>query len=123
MAPLSLVQLLAELENLAAAPPAELLADSELRAKLHNASRRAALALEQPTEVVVRLLLANPVESAIVNIALKLELFAKVASVNDEPQSFDALVAATGADGVLLSTRRRRTATSAPVANPRQNAS
>jgi hypothetical protein len=108
MAPLSPVQLLAELQSLAAAPPPELLADGELRAKLHDASKRAALALEQPTDVVVRLLLSNPVESAIVNIALRLELFAKLAHADDAPpQSLDALVAATGADGVLLSTHRR----------------
>ncbi|KAF2675770.1 S-adenosyl-L-methionine-dependent methyltransferase [Lentithecium fluviatile CBS 122367] len=102
MGSLSPVQLLAELENLVAAPPPDLLAETDLRAKLYQASKRAALALEQPTEVAVRLLLAHPVESTIVNIALRLELFSKLADAEYPPLSLASLVESTGADVELL---------------------
>jgi hypothetical protein len=69
MASLRLTQLLAELENLAQDPPAELFADTELRTKLYHASRKAALAIEKPTEVVTRLLLSYGVEPVIMFIA------------------------------------------------------
>jgi hypothetical protein len=100
MTSLSPAQLLVELEQLAKAPSPEFFADTELRTKLYHATKKAALALEQPTEVVVRLLLAHPVESTVIKIALKLELFFKI---GDVPQSQEALVASTGADSVLLS--------------------
>jgi hypothetical protein len=100
MTSLSPAQLLVELEQLADAPSPEFFADAELRTKLYHATKKAALALEQPTEVVVRLLLAHPVESTVIKIALKLELFSKI---GEAPQSQEALVASTGADSVLLS--------------------
>jgi hypothetical protein len=108
MSPLPLLQLLIELKRLAQTPPAGLFADAELRTKLYHASKKAALAIEQPTEVVTRLLLSHSVENTIVNIALKLEMFSKL---GDTPQSHAALAASAGADSVLLS---------APTHHPRR---
>lgn len=100
MASLSPAQLLTELVKLAETPSPEFFANAELRTKLYHATKKAALALEQPTEVVVRLLLAHPVESIVVKIALKMELFSKIV---DAPLSQQELVKLTGADGILLS--------------------
>lgn len=104
MASLSPDQLFVELEKLAAAPSADLLSNTELCAKLSGAARRASLALEQPTEVITRLLLSYPVESTLVTIALDLELFSKLVHPDPSPKSFTSLVDTTGADRVLLST-------------------
>jgi demethylsterigmatocystin 6-O-methyltransferase len=98
---LSPTELLAEIEALASDPPAELLADADVRAKLQSACKKASSALEQPTEVITRLLLAQPVENTLVNIALNLELFARLAE-HEGPRSLESLVASTKADGTLL---------------------
>jgi hypothetical protein len=73
MTSLSPAQLLVELEQLVAAPSPEFFADAELRTKLYHATKKAALALEQPTEVVVRLLLAHPVESTVIKAGVILQ--------------------------------------------------
>ena len=56
---LSPSQLLTEIEALASNPPKDLVDDVELRTKLYNALSAARSALEQPTEVVVRVLLSR----------------------------------------------------------------
>ncbi|KAH8701259.1 O-methyltransferase-domain-containing protein [Phaeosphaeriaceae sp. PMI808] len=100
MIQLSPSQLLAEIE--ASNPPKALIDDEELRAKLYNACSAARSALERPTEVVVRVLLSRPVESALMNTALDLELFPCLQAGGGEPKSLASLSTATGADQTLL---------------------
>ncbi|KAF2677132.1 S-adenosyl-L-methionine-dependent methyltransferase [Lentithecium fluviatile CBS 122367] len=95
-------QLLAEIEALASNPPKDLVDDTELRTKLYNACSAARSALERPTELVVRVLLSLPVESAMVNTALDLELFPLLQAGDGEPKSLASLSTATGADQILL---------------------
>lgn len=101
MGDISPEQLLAALEAVAEAPPTDL--NAELRVKLYEASKKAALALEQPTETVVRLLLSYPVERTLFKIALDLGLFSMISQAGQPPVSLASLVQSTGADEVLLS--------------------
>ncbi|CAI6325081.1 unnamed protein product [Periconia digitata] len=100
MADISPENLLAALEAIAVAPPTDI--DTDLRVKLYEASKKASLALEQPTETVIRLLLSHPVERTLVKIALDLELFSKIAKADTAPHSLASLVESTGADSLLL---------------------
>ncbi|KAF2185209.1 S-adenosyl-L-methionine-dependent methyltransferase [Zopfia rhizophila CBS 207.26] len=95
-------QLLTEVEALASNPSEDLASEPELRAKLYRACRAASTSLEQPTELVVRELLSQPVESTLVNIALDLELFAKLTEEGGNPKSLSSLAESTKTDHTLL---------------------
>lgn len=56
MSQLSSSQLLVEVEAFASNPPEDVLADGELRARLYRACGAARASLEQPTELVTRVL-------------------------------------------------------------------
>ncbi|KAH7350331.1 S-adenosyl-L-methionine-dependent methyltransferase [Pyrenochaeta sp. MPI-SDFR-AT-0127] len=107
MTQLSPSQLLVEIEALAANPLKDIVDDAELRTKLYNACSAARSALERPTEIVVRVLLSEPVESALFNTALDLELFPLLHAGDSKPKSLASLSTATGADQTLLSMSRK----------------
>jgi len=51
--------LLTQLEKFASQPPDDVLTDADLRMKLYRAGRAATLAIEQPHDLIVRLLLSQ----------------------------------------------------------------
>lgn len=93
-------KLLTDIEALASNPLQ--INDEELRTRLYNACNAARLALERPTELVVRLLLSLPIESAVVNTALDLGLFPLLHADNGKPKSLRSLSTDIGADQLLL---------------------
>ncbi|KAF4622738.1 hypothetical protein G7Y89_g14285 [Cudoniella acicularis] len=99
MSSLPLEELISQLETIARDPPDSLVASDTLRSRLRIASRNASRSLEKPAEVIQRVLLAQPVESIAIRIAVDLQLFAALA---DDKKSLDELAQTTKADRILL---------------------
>lgn len=97
MATLSPAGLLTQLQHYAKHPPNNI--DHDTAAQLRTAARKVAVNLENGVDHTSRLLGVQPVEAALVRMAVDLDVFGKLATT---PMRGAALQASVGADPVLF---------------------